>query len=107
VPSARHLASQWEATCKAAGIADLHFHGIRGTTVTMLFQAGCNLGEIVSITGHTLRRAQEILDKYLARTSEMADSGIAKFENVLETDFAKRPAKREGALDGLSGPRHR
>jgi integrase len=89
----RYFASQWEATCKAAGIADLHFHDIRGTTVTMLFQAGCNLGEIVSITGHTLRRAQEILDKYLARTSKMADSGIAKFENVLETDFAKRPAK--------------
>jgi len=29
----------------------------------------------------------------------MADSGIAKFENVLETDFAKRPAKREGATN--------
>jgi integrase len=95
----RYFASQWEATCKAAGISDLHFHDIRGTTVTMLFQAGCNLGEIVSITGHTLRRAQEILDKYLARTSKMADSGIAKFENVLETDFAKRPAKCEGAID--------
>lgn len=51
----------------------------------MLFQAGCNLGEIVSITGHSLRRAQEILDKYLARTSTMADNAIAKFE----TDLAK------------------
>jgi integrase len=95
----RYFADQWEETCKAAGIADLHFHDIRGTTVTMLFQAGCNLGEIVSITGHTLRRAQDILDKYLARTSKMADSGIAKFENVLETDFAKRPAKRDGEID--------
>jgi integrase len=68
----RYFASQWEATCKAAGITDLHFHDIRGTTVTMLFQAGCHLGEIVSITGHTLRRAPEILDKYLARTSKRA-----------------------------------
>ena len=34
-----------------------------------------------------------------ARTSKMAVSGIAKFENVLETDFAKRRAKREGAFD--------
>jgi hypothetical protein len=76
-------------------IADLHFHDIRGTTVTMLFQAGCNLGEIVAVTGHSLRRAQEILDKYLARTSTMADNAIAKFKNVLETDFAKRPAKQE------------
>jgi len=92
----RYFADQWEETCKKAEIVDLHFHDIRGTTVTMLFQAGCNLGEIVSITGHSLRRAQEILDKYLARTSTMADNAIAKFENVLETDFAKRPAKQGG-----------
>lgn len=90
----RYFAEQWEATCKAAGISDLHFHDIRGTTVTMLFQAGCHLGEIVAITGHTLRRAQEILDKYLARTSTMADSAIAKLENVLETNSAKRSAKQ-------------
>jgi integrase len=80
--------------CKAAGISDLHFHDIRGTTVTTLFGAGCSIGEIITITGHTLRRAQEILDKYLARTSQLAESAIAKFENVLETDFAKRPAKQ-------------
>ncbi|MEP1931975.1 MAG: tyrosine-type recombinase/integrase [Roseibium sp.] len=90
----RYFALQWEKTCKEAGIEDLHFHDLRGTTVTMLFQAGCNLGEIVSITGHSLRRAQDILDKYLARTSAMADNAIAKFENVLETDFAKRSAKQ-------------
>jgi integrase len=91
----RYFAEQWEATCKLAGITDLHFHDIRGTTVTMLFRAGCGIGEIVTITGHSLRRAQDILDKYLARTSQLAESAIAKFENVLETDFAKRPAKRE------------
>jgi hypothetical protein len=51
------------------------------------------LPEIVSITGHTLRRAQEILDKYLARTSKLAESAIAKFENVTATDSAKRVAK--------------
>ncbi|EEE44113.1 tyrosine-type recombinase/integrase [Roseibium alexandrii] len=91
----RYFALQWEKTCREAGIEDLHFHDIRGTTVTMLFQAGCNLGEIVSITGHCLRRAQDILDKYLARTSTMADNAIAKFENVLETDSAKHTAKQD------------
>ncbi len=95
----RYFAEQWEETCKAAGITDLHFHDIRGTTVTMLFRAGCNIGEIVTITGHSLRRAQEILDKYLARTSQLAESAIAKFENVLETDFAKRPAKCGGQTE--------
>jgi integrase len=93
----RYFAEQWENTCRAAGIVDLHFHDLRGTTVTMLAEAGCTLPEIVSITGHSLRRAQEILDRYLARTSKLAESAIAKFEkNVVETDFAKRPAKRGG-----------
>lgn len=96
----RYFAQLWEETCKEAGITDLHFHDLRGTTVTMLFQAGCSLGEIVAVTGHSLRRAQDILDKYLARTSTMADSAIAKFENVLETDFAKRPAKQEASNEG-------
>lgn len=95
----RYFSEQWEKTCAAAGITDLHFHDLRGTTVTMLFQAGCNLGEIVAITGHSLRRAQDILDRYLARTGVMAESAIAKFENVLETDFAKRTAKHEVCND--------
>lgn len=90
----RYFASQWEETCKAAGISDLHFHDIRGTTVTLLAESGCTLPEIVSITGHSLRTAQTIIEKYLKRTSKLAASAVAKFENVLETDFAKRPAKR-------------
>ncbi len=83
----RYFAEQWDAAAKAAqetqpAIADLHFHDIRGTTVTLLFQAGCTVAEVTSITGHTLRRAQEILDKYLARTSTLATNAIAKFEAV-------------------------
>ncbi|WP_322996568.1 tyrosine-type recombinase/integrase [Castellaniella sp.] len=53
----RYFSKQWKETCQKAGITDLHFHDLRGTTVTLLFQAGCNLGEIVSITGHSLKRA--------------------------------------------------
>ena len=33
------------------------------------------------------------MEKYLARTSKLAESAIAKFENVMETDLAKRGAK--------------
>lgn len=91
----RYFAEQWEATYNAArlpGYADkdagivadktarLHFHDLRGTAVTMLFEAGCSVAEVASISGHSLRRAQEILDKYLARTSSMASSAIAKLE---------------------------
>lgn len=89
----RYFADCWEKTCKAAGILDLHFHDIRGTTVTMLAQAGCTLPEIVAITGHSLRRGQDILEKYLSRTSTLAESAIAKFENAMATDSAKRAAK--------------
>jgi hypothetical protein len=59
----------------------------------MLAEAGCTVPEIASITGPTLRSAQEILQKYLARTSKLAETAIAKFENVMETDFAKRVAE--------------
>jgi len=94
----RYFARRWDEVYEAAklpGVADeslgvkadpklrLHFHDIRGTTVTMLFEAGCTVAEVASITGHSLRRAQEILDKYLARTSGMAKNAIAKFEAAL------------------------
>lgn len=103
----RYLAEQWTKTCAAAKITvdgeeksladlDLHFHDLRGTAITMMFTAVCHINEIVAVTGHNLPRAHEILDKYLARTSTTADRAIAKFENVLETDFAKRSAKRKG-----------
>jgi len=92
----RYFANQWEETCQRAGITGLHFHDIRGTTVTMLAEAGCTVPEIAAITGHTLRSAQEILDRYLARTGTLAVTAIAKLENVMETDSAKRSAKRGG-----------
>lgn len=98
----RYFAEKWDEAYRAAGLPiivnektkeekhDLHFHDIRGTTVTMLFEAGCTVAEVASITGHSLRRAQEILDKYLARTSVMSTNAIAKFENVLAPENANR-----------------
>lgn len=59
---------------------DLHFHDIRGTAVTMLAEAQCTVPEICSITGHTLASANKILENYLARTSVLAKSAIAKLE---------------------------
>ena len=91
--SKRYLAQQREKTCKAAGIVDLHFHDIRGTTVTMLAEAGCTLPEIVSITGHTLRRAQDILDKYLDR--------LVHHATILEMNVESY--RRRAALDRKRG----
>jgi integrase len=95
----RYFAAQWEATCKAAGIRGLHFHDIRGTMVTMLAEAGCSVPEIASITGHSLRTAQQILEKYLAKTSKLAANAIAKFENVVETNSASRAANHPRPLE--------
>lgn len=89
----RYFAERWTDTAAAAAVDGLHFHDVRGTTVTMLFEAGCTVAEAASITGHSLRRAQEILDRYLARTAVMAESAIAKLENRMKPEPAKRPAK--------------
>ncbi|MCB1445427.1 MAG: hypothetical protein KDJ87_06390 [Rhizobiaceae bacterium] len=63
-------------------------------------RAGLDERQKAEWDARTLERAGRLLDKYLARTSTMADNAIAKFENVLETDFAKRPAKQEASNEG-------
>jgi hypothetical protein len=61
VPSTKALKSTLDAAYRRAAVIL--------TTKT----GRCTLPEIVSITGHTLRRAQDILDKYLARTSKLTE----------------------------------
>jgi integrase len=81
----RYLAERWAKTFDAAKItADLNFHDLRGTAVTMLCEAGCTVPEIAAITGHSSRTAQEILDRYMARTSVLATSAIIKLDAYLE-----------------------
>ncbi|MGN6099862.1 MAG: tyrosine-type recombinase/integrase [Devosia sp.] len=95
----RYLARKWEAVVSEAAkeqpdMADLHFHDVRGTTITLLFEGGCTVAEAATIAGHSMRRAQEILDWYLARTGYLAEAAILKFENRMKPELAKRPAKR-------------
>jgi integrase len=71
---------QWGAVCKKAKITGLTFHDLRGAAVTRLAEAECSNAEIASITGHSLRDVDAILDKYLARTEKIAISAIAKLE---------------------------
>lgn len=92
----RYFAQMWDEAYEAAslpvngeGKPELHFHDVRGTTVTMLFEAGCSVAETASITGHAMRRAQEILDRYLSRTAVLAESAIAKLENRIEPERGK------------------
>jgi integrase len=89
----RHLARHFEiARAKAAQalpeIADLHFHDLRGTAITMLAEAGATVPEIAAITGQAI--GNSILEKYLPRTKHLAEMAILKLENSGRTDFANR-----------------
>lgn len=58
---------------------DLHFHDLRGTAVTRLALSNCSVPEIASITGHSMKTVQEILDAhYLGGRVELAESPIKK-----------------------------
>lgn len=87
---ARYFKDQWEDASRAAGLTDLHFHDLRGTAVTMLAEASCSVPEIAAITGHTLKSAHGILEKYLSRTGALAGSAMTKFQNARSTDFVNR-----------------
>jgi integrase len=73
---------QWSIAAREAGTTGLRFHDLRGTTVTRMAEAGCTVLEIASITGHSLRDANAIVDRYLARTDSLSNAAIAKLERA-------------------------
>jgi len=80
--------SSWSKACEKAGIPDgLTFHDLRGTAVTRLAEAGCEVPEIATITGHSLADVEAILDAhYLGRTTKLAVSAVAKLERAARAD---------------------
>lgn len=73
--------ASWRTACKSARIEGLTFHDIRGTAVTRLALAGCTTPEIATITGHSLKQVETILDAhYLSRDAGLALSAIRKRE---------------------------
>ena len=86
----RYFAARWARDVKTAKIDGLHFHDLRGTAVTMLAEAGCTVPEIATITGHSLKTVDGILERYMSRTRHLADSAMAKFENATGTECANR-----------------
>jgi len=68
----------------------LHFHDLRGTTITLLSEATCTEQQIATITGHSLKTVHQILERYLARTKGLADQAIENFENSPRTKFANQ-----------------
>jgi hypothetical protein len=76
-----------------AGFEDpvsLHFHELRGTTVTLLSESGCTPQQIAIITGHSLKTVHRILERYLARTRGLVEQAIFNWENSERTKFANQ-----------------
>jgi integrase len=91
--------ASWGKACGRAGIDDVTFHDFRGSAVTRLFMAGATVAEIASITGHSLRDVEAILDAhYFGRTTELAVSGIAKLERVKPTVKPSSESTEENAI---------
>jgi integrase len=84
----RYFASEWQNACARAGIAQLHFHDLRGTSITILAQSGATVPEIAAITGHSLKTVTTILESYLSRTVELADAAISKLNKNAPAVFA-------------------
>lgn len=81
--------ASWRKASDKAGIVDLTYNDLRGTSVTRLALAGCTEAQIVAITGHSLNDVRSILDAhYLHRDPELARAAIHK----LELDYARRIA---------------
>jgi integrase len=73
--------TSWRIAVTKAGIVGVTFHDLRGTAVTRLATTGCTTPEIASLTGHSLRDVNAILDAhYLHRDPALAASAIAKLE---------------------------
>ena len=71
--------TSWDKAFKKASLKELHFHDLRGTAVTRLALSNCSVPEIASITGHSMKTVQEILDAhYLGGRVELAESAIKK-----------------------------
>lgn len=71
--------TSWGKAAKSAGVTGRTFHDLRGTAVTRLALAGCEVSEIASITGHSIKDAASILDAhYLGGRFELAEQAMTK-----------------------------
>ena len=79
--------TSWRNAAIKAGVhGRLRFNDLRGTTVTELAQSNCTVPQIAAITGHTLKSVDQILERYLSRTKEMATAAIVKLDAYRENE---------------------
>jgi integrase len=78
---ARQLTKDETALIK--GLRSLEFRDLRDTAITRLYEAGCTIPEIQSITLHSLRTINTVLEHYGMPTDRTADNAIAKYDAYL------------------------
>lgn len=77
------FSTSWSRVRAKAGVAGLTFHDLRGTVVTRLAIAGCTVPQIATITGHSLKDVEVILDAhYLMRDFGLGEVAIARLESA-------------------------
>lgn len=81
---ARYFSRKWFDTTRKAGLADVHFHDLRGTVATRLAEAGCTNSQIASITGHSFRNVAQMLESYVNRSPKMAREAAVNLSWRLE-----------------------
>jgi integrase len=59
-------------------MTDLTFMRLRHTAVTRLGEVGCNTGQISAITGHSQSTVQQLMNRYMVSTGEMARQAFQK-----------------------------
>ncbi|MGH1352782.1 MAG: tyrosine-type recombinase/integrase [Methyloligellaceae bacterium] len=88
--------TSWGKAAKRAKIEGLTFHDLRGTAVTLLAEQGCTSIEIASITGHSLKHVETILDHYGSRTKKIAQTAILRFEQSWVSEIGKLGKRNAG-----------
>ncbi len=102
------LSKAWAAHMRAAGLyredpaERLQLRDLRGTTMTLLFEAGAGIGQVAAITGHTLKSAASILERYRKRTRAAAVTAMKAFEDSPGAAFANRLQTRNRAALGAA-----
>ena len=81
-PKPTHFQHHWRAATLAAGLDGLHFHDLRGTTCTLLAEAGATPPEIAAVLGWTVTTVNQMLDTYQAMTAALSDAAVAKLERM-------------------------
>ena len=93
-----HFQHAWRQVTKRAGLDGLTFLDCRRSAVVRLAEAGCSVGELAAITGHSISEASTILNVYYVSTRDAAASAMAKLEKARRS----RANVGRGMLDTLT-----